>query len=147
LCHHTTATCFVGPYSNEAPRPSRTAISRRAEPEGNAAASGVKDQLVQNIFNIPRAHGEGVDAAAIELGKEDQEAVFKSSLLPSPDPEVRKGILAAPLLAAGNILQISLQIRVGQSLKIDHIRHILLQNSIPHFAGFSTVCFLFFCGK
>ena len=93
------------------------------EPAADPPAPGVVDQGIQHRLGVPPQYGEGIGAAAVVLGKQCQALPQKRCLLPPPEIEVVKRILAAPppaILQHGVILFF---LRRVQTVKINHKNH------------------------
>ena len=74
-------------------------LGHGADAAGDTSGFRIVDDGVQNRLDVTLTDGEGVDALAVELGKQGNEPVHKCALLATPDKEVGEGIFATPLAA------------------------------------------------
>ena len=66
---------------------------------GDTADLGILDDRVQDALQIAVAPGERVDAAAVKLGKQQQEVIHKGRLLATPQEQVDERVFTAPFRA------------------------------------------------
>ena len=66
-----------------------------AQPEQKPPLPGILNQSIQHRLKIALAQRKGVDAAAVELGKQHQKTLQKGKSLPPPNGKIHKGIFTA----------------------------------------------------
>ena len=96
---------------------------------GDAPLFGIQQNFLQNCPAVAVADGVWVDGAAVEVGEIGHAAVEKGGLLAAPDLLADKRIFAAPGRAGEEDLLVLFFLREFQSMKIDHIYHILCKSS------------------
>ena len=87
---------------------------------GNAPLLAIFDDGIDGGLLVAAAHREGVDRAAVELGKQQRMVMDEGQLLPTPQIQIHKGKFTAPLVAGKQLFHIGGLVGHGDGFEIDH---------------------------
>ena len=100
-------------------------LKKTCQSAGDPPLGGILYDGVDGSFGIAGANGEEVYASAVELGEKQQPVIPQGSLLPAPEVEIHKAVLAAPFPAVEKIPVIFRPVRNVKGFKVDHFDYIL----------------------